>query len=281
LLPSMPRNTKLWDEYYHLRRSGRDRAKEFYVDNQEAMDEGAVVSWKECFTPRQVSAVQYAMDLKMIVGEQAFWAEYQNAPLDDISDGEMVTVEDIVNKTTRYKKGQVPENCQHLTAFIDVHKKLLYYVVCGWEENFNGYVIDYNTWPEVDQRFFAMKGISRGLQMKYLGAGAEGAIYAGLKELTERLLTKRWGKSALQVERLIIDANWKTSLVKSFCRESVHGAVMIPGHGRYIGADRRPLNEYKRHAGDRLESSHVRVSNFNLDVLSRLGTSMEHNVAST
>ena len=252
LLKHMPTNTKLWDEYYNLRRKGIDQATRYYIDNQEMMDEGAEALWPECFEKKQISAVQHAMDKKIIVGEQAFWAEYQNAPLDDMADGEMVTVEDILNKTTKYARGQIPEVCQHLTLFIDVHKRVLYWMVCGWEENFNGYVIDYGTWPSASRVFFTMRELRNTLQKKYKIDGVEGAIYAGLKELTSKLLGKTWGTSGLRVERCIIDANWKTSLVKTFCRETEHGAIILPGHGRYIGADRRPLNEYKRYAGDRV-----------------------------
>jgi len=251
MLKSMPANTKLWEEYYGYKKEGNDAATQYYRENREAMDMGAEALWEECYTCDQISAVQYAMDLKAVVGEQAFWAEYQNEPLDDVSDGEMITVEDVLAKTTKYRRGQVPENCQYLTAFIDVHKGLLYYMVCGWEENFNGYIIDYNTWPPVDRKYFALREIREGLQKKYPGMGVDGAIFAGLKELTEKLVGKLWKNSHLRVEREVIDANWKTSLVKSFCRETEHGVVVIPGHGRYIGVDRRPLNEYRKHAGDK------------------------------
>jgi hypothetical protein len=253
LLVSMPNNTKLWDEYYDLKRGGNGEALKFYENNREGMDKGAEALWKECFTSHQVSAIQYAMDLKATVGEQAFWAEYQNEPLDDVADGEIITVDDVLAKTTKYKRGHVPENCQHLTAFIDVHKRTLYYMVCGWEENFTGHVIDYGTWPKVNRKYFTMREITETLQWKYGGKGEEGAIYAGLEELVGKLVDRVWGVSGLRVGKIILDANWKTALVKTFCRESKHGGgVVIPGHGRYIGADRRPLNEYRRHVGDRV-----------------------------
>jgi len=37
----------------------------------------------------------------------------------------------------------VPLAATRVTAFIDVHDKLLYWCVCAWEEDFTGYVIDY------------------------------------------------------------------------------------------------------------------------------------------
>lgn len=252
LLTEMPKNANLWDEYNDLKRDSSDKATQFYIENRDAMDEGAEPMWKECLHKHQLSAIQYAMDLRSIVGEYAFWAEYQNEPLEDASDGEMVTVDDITHKTTSFTRWQVPPNCQHLTSFIDVHKKILYYMVCGWEESFNGYIVQYGVWPETKRRYFSLVDIRETLQGKYPNTGVEGAIYAGLKELTDKLLNKTWGTSGLPLERCIVDANWKTSLVKSFCREAGHAAVLIPGHGRYVGADRQSLMEMKKASGDRV-----------------------------
>jgi len=156
-----------------------------------------------------------------------------------------------VGKTTGYAKTFVPDNCQHITAFIDVHKRLLYYIVVAWEENFNGWIVDYGTWPEIGRRYFSLREIRGGLLSAYPGLGSEGAIYKGLKDLSGRLLDKKWGNGKLTIEKLLIDANWKTNLVKTFCKESTHGALILPTHGRYIGADRKPLNEYRQYPGDR------------------------------
>ena len=256
LLTTMPVNIKLWDEYNDLKKIGDEIAHKFYIENREAMDEGAVPMWNECFNKNQLSAIQYAMDLRSTVGEIAFWAEYQNDPLDDASDGEQITIDGILEKTTSHTRWQVPTNCQHLTAHIDIHLNALYYMVCGWDEQFNGYIIQYGTWPETKRRYFSLSDIQDTLQKKYPGRGPDGAIYAGLQDLTKKLLTHRFvgkeGFSGLSVGKLLIDANWKTSLVKSFCRESDYSAIVIPAHGRYIGADRKQLNDYRKSAGDRL-----------------------------
>ena len=253
LMVSMPKATDLWDDYTDIVKVDREAGHKFYLEHQEAMDEGAEALWPECYQKKnQVSAIEYAMELKANVGEIAFWSEYQNQPLAQDPGCDIVTVEDICKKTTVFKRRQVPPNCQHVTTFIDVHKALLYYVVCAWEENFNGYVIDYGVWPETKRQHFTMRDVHSTLGNKYPGLGTDGAIYAGLRDLTNLLLKKNWGAGNLRIERCIIDANWKTSLVKSFCRESEHATILLPGHGRFIGADRKPLNEYKKVAGDRI-----------------------------
>jgi len=256
LLIDMPTHMRLWDEYNDLKKESADSAHNFYIENRAMMDEGAVPMWKECFNKRQLSAIQYAMDLRNNVGEQAFWAEYQNEPLDDASDGEQITVDGILEKTTSYLRWQVPGNCQHLTAHVDIHNAVLYYMICGWDEKFNGYIIQYGIWPETKRKYFSMSDIQDTLMKKYPGRGVDGAIYAGIQDIVKKILTHRFrakeGYSGLHVSRCIVDANWKTALVKAYCRESGYGAIVIPGHGRYIGAERKPLNDYRKAAGDRL-----------------------------
>jgi hypothetical protein len=51
----------------------------------------------------------------------------------------------------------------------------------------------------------------------------------------------------------LVDANWGTStdIVYQFCRQSAHASVLLPSHGRYVGAGSRPFSEYSRRPGDR------------------------------
>ena len=250
LLKKMPTNLKLWEAYADLKRMKGDEAHNFYIENRVEMDEGAIPMWEECYTKGQISAIQYAMDRKITVGEEAFFAEYMNAPLDDIADGEVVTMEQVMEKTTAYQRWQVPVNVTHLTAFIDVHEAVLYYMICGWDTEFNGHILQYNIWPETTRKYFTKRDVSKTLAKKYGGKGVDGQIYAGLKDCTEKILFHQWGHTGLHVGVCIIDANWRTSTVKQFCREVKWGARVLPGHGRFIGADRRPLDEYSKSSGD-------------------------------
>jgi hypothetical protein len=90
------------------------------------------------------------MNLKLR-DESAFWTEYQNEPLaQNEFDQGMLTIEEIAGKTTAIKRGEVPVGVNHLTMFIDVQATLLYWMICGWEEDFTGYIVDYGSYP--DQR---------------------------------------------------------------------------------------------------------------------------------
>jgi phage terminase large subunit GpA-like protein len=89
------------------------------------------------------------------------------------------------------------------------------------------------------------------------GAGLEGAIYAGLEELADQCLGRQWHRddgAAMRIDRCLIDANWGTStdVVYQFCRQSAHAALLLPSHGRFVGASGIPFSEYRRKLGDRV-----------------------------
>jgi hypothetical protein len=155
LVKSWPTNTKLWDEYFEVRRTrGRAAGTAFYLERQAAMDAGAEVAWASRFDVKggEISAIQHAMNLQKKVGAEAFAAEYQNDPaLPQIND-RAINVDDIIGKTNGYARGEVPPACTNLTMFVDVHQEMLFWVVAAWDENFCGYVVDYGTFPDQDRK---------------------------------------------------------------------------------------------------------------------------------
>jgi phage terminase large subunit GpA-like protein len=260
---SFPKNDTLWERYAEIRAEGMrsgdggQAATEFYRQNQDAMDEGAVVAWQERFNYDELSAIQHAMNLKL-QDEAAFFAEYQNQPLPEetVTDG-MLKPEDVVSKINRMDRGLVSIGANHLTAFIDVQQKLLFYLVAAWEDDFTGYVIDYGCYPEQQRAYFSLRDARQTLSTEASGSGLEGSIYAGLELLTSKLLDREWQRddgAAMRIGRCLIDANWgqSTDVVYQFCRQSKHAAVIMPSHGRFVGASSLPFSEYRRRPGDRV-----------------------------
>lgn len=263
MMYQFPKNEELWNRYADLRadelreKGTFEEATEFYRQHREEMDEGAVVSWPDRHNYDEISAIQHAMNLKF-TDEAAFWAEYQNEPLpEDLGSDEQLTVDGIVNKLNGHSQRTVPVSANHLTMFIDVQKTLLFYVVCAWDDDFTGSVIDYGTWPDQRRRYFSLADANPTLQSKFPRAGLEGCLYGGLKSLTEDYLSREFARddgAAMKVEKCLIDANWgqSTDVVYQFCRESAHANVIVPSHGKYIGASSKPMSEYKKAAGDRV-----------------------------
>lgn len=263
MIYQFPRNDELWERYADLRADELrecgtfERATEFYREHRAEMDEGAVVSWPDRYNYDEISAIQHAMNLKL-TDEAAFWAEYQNEPLpEDLGTDEQLTVDGIVNKLNGHAQRTVPVSANHVTMFIDVQKTLLFYVVCAWDDDFTGYVIDYGAWPDQRRRYFTLGEANPTLQAKFPRSGLEGCLYGGLKALTEDYLSREFTRddgAAMRIEKCLVDANWgqSTDVVYQFCRESAFANVIIPSHGKYIGASSKPMIEYKKAVGDRV-----------------------------
>ena len=263
MIYQFPRNDELWERYADLRADELrecgtfERATEFYREHRAEMDEGAVVSWPDRYNYDEISAIQHAMNLKL-TDEAAFWAEYQNEPLpEDLGTDEQLTVDGIVNKLNGHAQRTVPVSANHVTMLIDVQKTMLFYVVCAWDDDFTGYVIDYGAWPDQRRRYFTLGEANPTLQAKFPRSGLEGCLYGGLKALTEDYLSREFTRddgAAMRIEKCLVDANWgqSTDVVYQFCRESAFANVIIPSHGKYIGASSKPMSEYKKAVGDRV-----------------------------
>jgi len=260
---AFPTDEKLWQRYAEIRaesmRAGNagEEATGFYGQNRDAMDAGAVIAWPERFNHDELSAIQHAMNLKL-QDEAAFFAEYQNEPLpaDTASDDEL-TADQIADKFNRMQRAEVPIGCNHLTMFVDVQASLLFFVVAAWEDDFTGYVIDYGTYPDQQRSYFTLRDARHTLAATTRASGLEGTIYAGLEQLTGAYLAREWRRddgAMLRIERCLVDANWgsSTDVVYQFCRQSAHAGIVMPSHGRFVGASSQPFSEYKRKPGDRV-----------------------------
>ena len=258
-----PTNMKLWEEYAEIRAEALrtegnfQKATEFYLANREAMDAGAEVSWEARFNHDEVSALQHAMNLKF-QDEAAFQSEYQNDPLpDDTADDSLLSVDEICAKINGLARRRVPLKCDRLTMFVDVQKALLFYVVIAWAEDFTSAVIDYGSWPDQHRHEYSLADANPSIQTLFPKAGFEGALYAALSALTDECLGREWERedgAVLKIERALVDANWgqSTDVVYQFCRQSSHAGVILPSHGRYVGASSKPMTEYRKQQGDRL-----------------------------
>ncbi len=266
-----PSNEKLWDKYAQIRADsfrndgdGRE-ATEFYRKHRKEMDAGAVIAWPQRHNEDELSAIQHAMNLRL-QDERAFWAEYQNQPLpQDEGDSDQLTADAIAAKINGHPRSVIPIGASHLTMFIDVQGKLLFHTVVAWEDDFTGYVVDYGTYPDQQRPVFTLREVQKTLARVAPGAGLEGAIYAGLEKLTGEYLARRWRRddgAEMRIERCLIDANWgqSTDVVYQFCRQSAHAGLIMPSHGRYVGASSIPFSEYKRKTGERV-GHHWRIPN--------------------
>lgn len=264
MVEQFPTNDALWSEYAELRirslieREDISLATEFYRRNRAKMDAGAVVAWEERFNRQtEISALQHAMNLKLD-DEVAFWAEYQNEPLDEqAGDEAQLTAAEIMKRTNGYPAREIPTEAEHLTAFIDVQGKVLYYLVMAWSPRFDGWVVDYGAFPDQRKRYFTLRDAKRTLAHHAPKVGQEAQIYAGLRDLTDELCGREWMReddAPMRLGLCMIDANWgvSTEVVYKLCRASDHAALLRPSHGRYYGASSKPLADRAKKRGERV-----------------------------
>jgi hypothetical protein len=253
-----PKNEKLWEEYASLRADGLRRndggakATEFYRGNRAAMDAGSKVAWEHRFPPDCISAIQHAMNLKL-ADEAAFFAEYQNAPLSDQAELEVLTVEQISEKINRRPQAKIPTACSKLVLYIDVHKKLLYFTAIAFEPNFTGYVVDYGAYPDPKRQHYSMREIRRTLMGVHRGKGEEAAIYAGLETLAAEKIGKPFFRddgAAMRINLCLIDSGYKKDPVELFCRQSKYAPIILSAKGFPVTASSVPLDERPRKRGE-------------------------------
>jgi hypothetical protein len=257
-----PERMDLWDRYADMRREslaegrGGAEATAFYALRRADMDRGAQVYWPERWDPGELSAVQHAFNKRILVGDFAFEAEYQNEPRPiEAEDEGKLTPAEVMARVNRHKRGSAPRGCARLTAFVDVQGSLLYWLVAGWSEDFTGAVLDYGSHPEQGRAYWTLRDARKTLGSLYPG-GMEAAIAAGLAALWADLLGREWpleGGGALRVERCLVDANWgeSTELVYRACRMSPHAALLTPSHGKGITAGANPIGDWTPKKGER------------------------------
>lgn len=262
LLESMPKNIDLWEQYNAIREDelrnddNHNKSNQFYQDNYVEMNDGAVCTWEDRFDKQDVDALTYAMRL-YFRDKESFFSEYQNQPLDANKDFALTSITDdnCTAKMNSLEKNVVEDSDVLVTAFIDVHKSLLYYVVMAWENNFSGHVIDYGVFPSNDVNNIKHDSPKKSLLSVYKGRSLEEAIAMGLTELSSSLLKREYVSPSgafVPMTKILIDANWgeQTDTVYQAIR-SMKTNIITPSHGVYIGAKGRPFGKGYESAGDK------------------------------
>ncbi len=254
MVEAFPTNMTLWDEYADIRRASfrddgdSDAPNKFYRKNRKAMDAGAQVSWEHRFRDDELSAIQHAMNLK-IRNEAAFYAECQNEPLVAQDDLELLSADAIARKVSGYDRRVVPDECSHITAFADVQKEHLFWMVCAWAPDFTGYVIDYGAWPDQKRAYFTRREIRNKMSANYEGDEG-GMTFAALRDLESVIAApyKTHSGREMKLSRWCIDGNWRSraNAVVSFAKQSPMSSLITVTQGRGVKATENPFSQAQR-----------------------------------
>jgi len=262
MLYALPENMELWESYNEIRvaelQAGRGlaAATAFYRKNIKAMDKGAIVGWPERFNGDEISGLQHAMN-KRFVDLWSFEAEFQNNPPaeNELSDEDICTADQIAQKVNGYAQRIVPGDATKLVAFVDVQKRCFYWLVLAVTDDFTGWVVDYGAFPDQGVRHFAYAGgVNRTIadlakRLGHTGAGLEGRLTVGLRELIEKTLAPREyirdTGGVMRIDLIGIDMGWQADVVRSYIRSSAVGAMLWPVKGVGVKAGDCPLSDWR------------------------------------
>ena len=108
---------------------------------------------------------------------------------------------------------------------------LLWYMVCAWQNDFTGSIIDYGAWPDQGRRYFTKANAS-----KLLEDGKRG-LHSGLIALGDSLLKRQYltqQNQSFMLDLLLVDSGHESELVYNFCRQmrlAGFGERLLPSKG--------------------------------------------------
>lgn len=257
MLETLPLNMPLWERYNAKRIESLNLhndirlATQFYHDHRAALDAGAAATWEDEFDHDELSAIQHAMNL-YFKDRESFFAERQNCPLQAWDAVEQLTREDLIERITLIPREVVPDNATTVTAFVDVHKDILYYAVVGWRQDFSGQIVSYGTWPDQKSSYFSQRECDykisdqAGFSQKSLDTQLQMALTDLFGYLDREWQVESGGEFA-RLRLAMVDANWalSTTAVDRFCATSPWRSRVFPSHGRAISAGQKPIAEWK------------------------------------
>lgn len=210
----------------------------YYAANRDVMDRGHKVSWDHVkLEPGEISAIQHALNILILEGEEVFDAECQNSPSKrDVSSYLQITKK-VSEKRNGYDRKQPPEYASSFVFHIDVHDDILYWSQACCQQDFTGAIVAYGSWPHQPTSYFSHSKIKKKLSSVYPGS-TENAIKLGLIDLIKDL-----AQFPIALSCGLIDAGYKPEIVSEAIRlAGVPGVYSSRGIG--IGPSEKPMSEY-------------------------------------
>ncbi|MGN6543771.1 MAG: terminase gpA endonuclease subunit [Aureliella sp.] len=215
------------------------RATEYYAANQDEMDQGHKVTWDDVpLEPGEISAIQHALNIFIIEGEDVFDAECQNNPSRNDVAGYLQLNASVKERKNGLSKDRVPLLSQVCVFGIDVHDEILYWSRGCAMQDFSGAVVSYGTFPEQPTSYFSHSKVKKKLIDLYPEGTVDQAIEKGLVQLLKNL-----AGHPEEITCGLIDSGYKPeSVASAIARAEVANVFSSRGIG--IGPAEKPMPEY-------------------------------------
>lgn len=252
-----PERVDMWDEYVQLRvtdmqngdKFGRN-AHNFYLENREKMEAGAVVANPNRFdasilpdgSQAELSSLQHYYNEVARLGPEAVATEYDNDPPEEMGIVESgITASRIQMRLSGYPRGIVPPGAVALTQGIDLRKPGAHWVVRAWMSDATNYVIDYG--------FHESHGTTYGSD-----EGVERAINRVICERMEVVKENPYmlpDSEVVDIGMTLADSGWMTDAVYRACLTIGLGIYPAKGHGKSTGCASPSFHTINRRSMDR------------------------------
>jgi hypothetical protein len=130
-------------------------ALQFYIDNREAMDDGAEASWHWCYKwnekiQTEISAIQHAYNIMILEGMDVFESECQcNVTQADIDNSITYCSAEEISNSQNSRPRYVPQvKDKHIVTHIDVNQPFLTYMTVSSPDVIQPSILDYGTHPQ-------------------------------------------------------------------------------------------------------------------------------------
>jgi hypothetical protein len=186
-------------------------------------------------------------------GPEAFETECQcNVELKDEEGQEVkASIEEIIHKTSRFKRFECPADTQYITTHIDIGHHILTYVTMSSPQLLRPSVIDYGTWPSQPGAIWEKSKVVNTLSRHYPETPElENRIYLGvtdlLASLTEREYIREDGAAMLH-NMITVDVGFRIDEVLRAIRDSSHRHIIFGARGQGLTARVKEFGQ--RHYG--------------------------------
>jgi hypothetical protein len=204
-----------WVKYMTLRKEESEKAaNEYYADNHATMHEGSVVDWEERYIPaNETSALQHAQNLLCDLGEEVYFAEYQNEPRDEHLSVFDISPKIVLSRIQRRDELDVPAGASIVTAFTDINDYGLHWAVTGFANDQTGWIASYGRTTGPKGRVIVPKNSTEPVRKRAL---YEALVRNGETIKSLNLTTKNEHR---QVNMWMIDGGYQHDVVQRYVRE--------------------------------------------------------------